>query len=116
MSQFLLLLHESPKAMSEVSPEEIQGIIGEYTAWRDKLEAQNRLVSSNKLKDDGGRHLLQGDGAVRVVDGPFSEAKEVVGGYFLIEAADYEEAATICADCPHLAFGGRIELREIDVH
>ena len=49
-----------------------------------------------------------------MVDGPYTEAKEIVGGYFLIEAVDYDEAVQICRSCPHLKYGGRIELREID--
>ena len=41
------------------------------------------------------------------------EAKEIVGGYFMVKAADYEEAVTLSKTCPHLRYGGRIELREI---
>ena len=52
--------------------------------------------------------------SLRVTDGPFAEAKEVIGGYFTIEAADYNEAVEICSDCPHLTYGGRIELREVE--
>jgi hypothetical protein len=47
------------------------------------------------------------------VDGPFAEAKEVIGGYFVIQAADYAEAVRLSTECPHLRYGGRIELREI---
>jgi hypothetical protein len=49
-----------------------------------------------------------------VIDGPFTEATEVIGGYFVISAADYAEAIEISRDCPHLRYGGRIELREIE--
>lgn len=49
-----------------------------------------------------------------MVDGPYSEAKEVIGGYFAIEAADYDEALDLCRDCPHLKYGERIELRRVD--
>jgi len=114
MAEFMLLLHESPADFGDVSPEEIQRIIGEYTAWRDELERKAQLVQSHKLRDEGGRRLSLTDGAVRVVDGPYSEAKEVVGGYFIIRAADYAEATEISKTCPHLKFGGRIELREIE--
>lgn len=114
MSQFILLLHESPQDFAGVSPEQIQAVIGEYSAWREQLQAQSRLTGANKLTDDGGRWLTADNGATRVIDGPYSEAKEVVGGYFIIEAVDYDEAVEICGDCPHLRYGGRIELREID--
>ena len=99
---------------SSLSPEEIKQAIAKYSAWREGLEAEGRLAGANKLKDEGGKSLSRTNGSVRVVDGPFAEAKEVIGGYFVIEAADYEEAVEISRGCPHLAFGGRIELREVD--
>jgi hypothetical protein len=113
MGQFILLLHENPASFADVSPEEIQRVIGEYSAWREALEKRGRLLGANKLADEGGKSLSAGDGQVRVVDGPYAEAKEVVGGYFLIQAADYSEAVEISTGCPHLRYGGRIELREI---
>jgi hypothetical protein len=115
MALFMLLLHESPTDLADVSPDEIQRIIGEYTAWRERLEAEGRLVGGRKLKDEGGREMRRIDGENRVVDGPYAEAKEVLGGYFEIEAADYDEAVVIAHDCPHLAYGGRIALRRIDL-
>jgi hypothetical protein len=48
------------------------------------------------------------------VDGPYAEAKEVVGGYYQIEAESYAEAIELCEDHPHLKYGGRIEVREVD--
>ena len=48
-----------------------------------------------------------------MVDGPYSETKEVVGGYFVVRAETYEEAAGLCSDSPHLVYG-RIEIRQID--
>lgn len=113
MAEFMLLLHESPSDFAGLSPEEIQRVIGEYSAWRTLLEEDERLVGGNKLKDEGGRHLSRKGDKVQVVDGPFAEAKEIVGGYFLLKAADYEEAITLSESCPHLRYGGRIELREI---
>ncbi len=114
MAKFLLLLHEQPTDFSEISAEQIQGVIAEYTAWRENLIERSLLVGGEKLKDEGGRHLTSADGRLQVVDGPYSEAKEVLGGYFMIEADDYAAAVQISSECPHLKYGGRIELREID--
>ena len=50
-----------------------------------------------------------------MTDGPYSETKEVLGGYFTIEAASYDQAIERLRDCPHLLFGGTIELRQVDV-
>lgn len=114
MSQFMLLLHDNPQEFAGVSPEQIQGIIAEYSAWREQLQGDGRLAGANKLADEGGRWLTSEDDEVRVIDGPYSEANEVIGGYFIIEAVDYDEAEQISRGCPHLRYGGRIELREID--
>ncbi len=114
MAQFMLLLHESPTDFADLSPDEIQRVLGEYTAWRENLAAQGKLAGGLKLKDEGGRRMTRNGDGVRVVDGPFAEAKEVVGGFFLIEAADYDEAVEISRSCPHLVYDQCIELREVD--
>jgi hypothetical protein len=114
MPKFMLILHESPDHFPKSSPEEMQRIIEKYRAWSDKLRAADRVVVSDKLMDEGGKVLTMQKGRVSVVDGPFSEAKEVVGGYITIRAANYDEAVELVRDCPHLAYGGRIEVRQTD--
>ncbi len=114
MPQFMLLLHESPSDFSNVSAEEMQKIIGEYTAWRRKIEAEGKFTGGEKLKDEGGRHISMRNGVERVVDGPYTEAKEVMGGYFIIKAANYDEAVETSKGCPHLKYGGWIEVREVE--
>lgn len=112
MAQYLLLLHEVPLDFGSMSPDQMQAVIQKYQSWSAKMRESGRLVDGKKLKDDGGRVLRKQDSNF-VVDGPFSEAKEAVGGFFLIEAANYDEALEICQGCPHLDYG-RIEVREID--
>lgn len=114
MSNFILLLHEDPTGFDELAPGEIETVVAAYSGWRDRLAAEGRLAGGEKLKDEGGRWLSKDNGEVRVVDGPFSEAKEVIGGFFMIKAADYAEAVEISRTCPHIEYGGRIELREVD--
>ncbi len=114
MAEYVLLLHEDPTGFAELAPGEIEKVVSEYVGWRNGLAEEGRLVGGTKLKDEGGRWLSGENGEVRVVDGPFSEAKEVIGGFFMIKAADYAEAVEISRTCPHLAYGGRIELREVD--
>jgi len=52
---------------------------------------------------------------MRVTDGPYSETKEILGGYFTVTADNYEAAVKRAGECPHLEFGGTIEVREVDV-
>ena len=115
MPSYMLLLHQSPSKFQDLAPEDIQQIIARYTAWRSELVRQNKLRSGEKLTNDGGRRLrIQGD-QVSVTDGPYSEAAEVLGGYFTIEAANYDEAVAIARTCPHLAGTQWIEIRQVDV-
>jgi len=114
MPEFMLLLHDRPGIYRAASPRRMQEIIERYRAWSHDLSAKGRLVGGHKLTDDDGKVLGPGTNGVLVKDGPYSETKEVVGGYFLIEAADYADAVEISRGCPHLEFGGYIELRQID--
>lgn len=114
MPDYILLLHEKPREFFGLSNEQIEAVISEYMAWSQKLGAEGKLVGGQKLRDEGGLHLSGYNGDFRVTDGPFAEAKEVIGGFFSITAADYDEAVEISKECPHLKYGGRIELREIE--
>jgi hypothetical protein len=113
MPQFMLLLHQTPSDMSSVSPEQMQAVIAEYTAWSERLVAAGKFQGGQKLANEGGRSISANGGGMSVTDGPYNETKEVIGGYFTIEAADYDEAVALCDDSPHLKYGGRIEVRQI---
>ena len=112
MAQFMLILHEAPNSRSTLSPTEIQATIEKYGAWIGKMAEAGKLVGGNKLTEDGGKRVTKSGDRLAVVDGPYSETKEIVGGYFVIRAADYEEAARLVADHPHLPVG-RIEIRQV---
>ncbi len=113
MPQFMLLLNDAKSAFAQSTPEEMQAIFGRYRAWRESLVQSGRLAGSAKLKEEGGRHLRSRNGQVEVTDGPYTETKEVLGGYFTIQAADYDEAVEIARASPHLDYGW-IELRQVD--
>ena len=113
MGQFMMMLHGKPPTAGEHSPEEMQAVLQKYQEWSQKMGAEGKLAGGNKLADDSGK-VLRGTDKVSVVDGPFAETKEVVGGYFILEASGYDEAIELSKSCPHLNFGGTIELREIE--
>lgn len=110
------MLYDNPTDFADLAPEEMQGIIGKYQAWREQLRQAGKLVASDKLRDGEGRVLRGGNGRMRVLDGPYGETKEVIGGYFAVRAAGYDEAVKLCEDCPHLGYGGTIEVREVEEH
>ncbi|MBL8237127.1 MAG: hypothetical protein JNM66_06900 [Bryobacterales bacterium] len=114
MNEYLLILHDpADSAFSEMSAEEMQGIIARYGQWAGEMASRGKMRGGNKLEDGTARHLTGKAGAATVLDGPFPETKEVVGGYFLIAAESYEEAVELASSCPHLDFG-RIEVRRIE--
>ena len=114
MAEFVVLLHEDPSVLARLSPAEMQAAVGKYSAWFAKLGATGRLAVSKKLTDEGGRHLRGKRGSIVVSDGPFAEAKDVVAGLFIVQAASYDDARALLDDCPHFDYQGWIELREID--
>lgn len=114
MPSFMLLLHGEPDSFGTMGPEDFQRAIERYRAWSLGLQESGHYVASDKLVDGEGRVLRKVRDTVRVTDGPFAESKEVVGGYFAITAADYDEAVELARDCPHLEYGGSIEVRAID--
>lgn len=116
MPRYLMVARDSgewSKASAGMSPEEMQTILGRYQAWAGRLAEQGRLEAGEKLKDDEGRVLTGRSGSVRVTDGPHTAGKEVIGGFWILDAPSYEEAIALAEDCPHLEFGS-LELREIE--
>lgn len=111
MKTFVMLLHDAGSFPADISPDQIQAIIRRYVAWRQKIQANGRKVDGHKLTDGEGR-VMRGAGSPKVTDGPYAEAREVIGGLFIIQANSYEEVVELSKDCPHLDFG-TIEIREV---
>ena len=114
MPNYMFLLYGSREDAPNLSPDELHGVIRKYSDWRESLKRDGIYLASDKLKDDAGRVLRPGPNGPRLLDGPYSETKEVLGGYFAVRAASYERACELARTCPHLEFGGTIEVREID--
>lgn len=115
MAQYMLLLHQVPDYNADLPREQMMEIVKRYMAWADGLRQKGRMVGGEKLAAGGVRHIKVKDGKPVASDGPYAEAKDVIGGYFVIEAADRAEAETIARGCPHLWNDTNwIELRPID--
>lgn len=113
MPRYMLLPMESPDVFTRLAPDEIQEIIQRYVAWSSKLRAGGHILEGNKLRENEGRYIRREEGHTIVRDGPYSETREVIGGYWLIQADSYEAAVALAEDCPHLDFGTLV-LRAID--
>jgi hypothetical protein len=113
MPNYVLLLHESGSFPADMSPAGMQAIIQRYVAWRQRIQSGGRTVDGHKLVDGQGRVMRGKVGSSTVIDGPYAEAREVIGGLFILEAKSYDEVVGLCRDCPHLDFGS-IEIREVE--
>lgn len=105
-----LLLYRLPADMPErqPSPEEMQAMLAQWDAWKATF-AQQVVDMGDGLKP-GGRVWRSG----AVSDGPFVEAKEVMGGYSIVAAPSLEDATTVAKACPITYLpGASIEIREL---
>jgi hypothetical protein len=92
------------------SPEEIQAAIDAFYAWKDRLVAEGTMKPGQRLGTEG--RIVRRD---VVTDGPYSESKEVIGGYWFILADSLDEAARIAAENPCLACGLYFEVRPVEL-
>ncbi len=106
MQEFLMILKGD--GMNHLSPDELQNIMGEYKAWVSTLG--EKYLGGQRLEDQGV--LIKDKGIPPQTDGPFLESKEIIAGYFLIQAVDLEEATLLAKTSPHLGLY-HIELRPI---
>jgi len=93
----------------ELSKEEIQSAIDQFYVWKERLVDEGKMKPGERLANAG--KTVSRD---MVTDGPFSETKEVIGGYWFILASSLEAAAAIAAENPCLACGLVYEIRPID--
>ncbi len=113
MDKFLLLFRNSiaeETSFQELSPEDMQAEIAQWNTWIGGIAAQGKLISTEGLHMTG--RMMANAGTV-VTDGPYTESKELVGGFMLLQAADYAEAVEFGKGCPSLHQGGTVEVRQI---
>jgi hypothetical protein len=111
MKDFLFLFRGAEPAPNR-SPEEMQSITQKWMDWIGSIAAQNKLT-------DRGNRLAHEGKVVRpnniITDGPYTEIKELIGGYTIVKAGSLEEATELAKGCPGLLIGGSVEVREISV-
>ena len=111
MAEYMLLIRNGEWV--ELSPEEMQKSMEKYIAFTKKLRDEGRFKGGDELQSNGRVLRKQGNS---IVDGPFTETKETIGGYYLIEADSYEHAVAIAKECPTFDHGGMVEVRAISLY
>jgi hypothetical protein len=109
MEKFMLIF-QGIKSDEQPSADQMEQIMGKWMAWIDKLAKAGKYDSGEPLLPTG--KVISGTNKT-VTDAAFAEGKEIIGGYFIINAADYDEAVALCADYPDYASGGTVIVRQI---
>ncbi len=111
--QYLLLIHSDDSGFFALKPAEQQLAIGAYMAYTDALRKAGALVGSNRLMPSTDAAIVRvANGKSQVLDGPFTDTKEQLGGYYLIEAPDLDAAIAWAARCPGAGHGA-VEVRPV---
>lgn len=106
MEKFMFIFHGGQ--MDQLSPEQMQAHMGKWMAWIEKLSQAGKYINGEPLLPGGKLVTAKG-----TTDGPYTEGKEVVGGFFLVNAADYSEALEMTKDFPDFDLGGSIQVRQV---
>ena len=113
MPLYTLLIRDEDFDPTQLSEADQTKLFQDFVSWAAELKQRNQLRGVERLlRPQGSRTVRRREGRI-VVDGPYTEGKEAVLGFFIIEAADFEEAAGIGAEAPHVKHGGSVEVREI---
>ncbi|MDQ1733646.1 MAG: hypothetical protein QOK10_3805 [Pseudonocardiales bacterium] len=109
MAQYLILIYENESDYAAATPEVWNEVMQAHGRFAEQItELGGKFVAGNALQPTTTATTVRGD---VVTDGPFVESKEALGGYYLIEAADLDQALAIAKVCP-ARFGG-VEVRPI---
>jgi hypothetical protein len=113
MSEFVFLYRNTAEARraTMATPEQAQQTLLKWRAWFKDMSDKGHVKSIGQPLEDSGK-LVVGRKKT-VTDGPYSETKDLIGGYSLIEARDLDQAAQIAFGCPVLESGGSVEVRPV---
>jgi hypothetical protein len=111
--RYLLMICNEEREFNNLSEAQVTPVMAEYMALIDQLKAKGQYVSGARLQPVAAATSVRvRDGKRLVTDGPFAETREQLGGYFLVEAKDLDEAIDIAARIPGARFG-TVEVRPI---
>lgn len=106
----LLFRNTGPESHQHLTPEQRVQMTKKWNDWYDGLAAQGKVQHGRPLALEGRVvSLVQG----RIVDGPYAETKEAIGGYFFLTVANLDEATRIAKECPGLPLGLSVEVRPV---
>ena len=113
--KYLCLIYDEEKTYASMSKAESDAFMGEYFAFTEDIKKSGHYVGGEALKPVQTATTVRiRNGKMSTTDGPFAETKEQLGGYYLIEARDLNDALQIAAKIPSAKIGS-VEVRPIEV-
>src|SRR5580765_1251736 len=106
-----LLLFRGSNWDKGLSPEQLQKSVDQFMGWFERLKQEGKVKGGQPLEREG--KIVSGKNGRVVADGPFAESKEAIGGYFLLQVDDLDEAVEIAKQCPILEYGSTVEVRPV---
>src|ERR1700746_3947634 len=111
--QYMLLIYGEEQAAENMPRGQMTEVINAYMAYTQALRDAKVLVASNRLRPTAAATSVRTtDGQIKVLDGPFAETKEQLGGYYLIDVPDLDAALSWAKRCPGSRYG-TVEVRPI---
>ena len=111
--KYLCLIYSEESRVAALSEAEARSIMGEYMAFTDGIRKSGQLIASERLQPTHTATTIRSrNSKVSTTDGPFAETKEQLGGFYLINARDLNEAIQVASKIPGARFGS-IEVRPI---
>ena len=110
MKEYLLLFRGGDAERQQLSPAQIEAHMKRWQDWIGGIAQSGRLSGAQPLTSEG--RVLKG-ASKKLTDGPFMEGKEILGGYVLVKATNFDEALKVAEGCPNLELeSGSVEVRE----
>ncbi len=111
--QFMLLIYDDESVWTSMPEEERNAVMGEYFAYTEALKKAGKYVAGDALQPtETAKSVRVRDGGTTTTDGPFAETKEQLGGYYLLDVENLDDAIEAAAECPGARYG-TIELRPL---
>ena len=111
--KYLCLIYENENAWEQMPQPDMEKVLGEYFAFGEAIQKSGQYIAGNALQPTRTATTVRvRNGKVSTTDGPYVETKEQLGGYYLIDARDLNEAIQVASRIPGARFGG-VEVRPV---
>jgi hypothetical protein len=112
--KYALLIHDDEQKWGSLSPEQQGAFMEEYEKFATGLVERDQMRGGEQLQPTSNATTIrQKDGKVLTTDGPYAESKEQLGGFFLVECANLDQAIEVASAIPSVKFGGVVEIRPV---